>query len=175
VERYRCSRCGNDHEGPPLGYDRYAPHPWYGVPATERRTRCVLDDEACVIDGRTFFLKGNIYIPLLHTRGFFTYAVWVAVSRVDFARAVAMWQDPERSDEPLYEGRIATNLSGYPQTLYLPCRLHSRRVGSRFYVELERTLHPLAVEHREGITQQRLQTIAELAFHEAELSLTQES
>jgi hypothetical protein len=46
-----------------------------------------------------------------------------------------------------------------------PTHVHTRAVGRRPFVELEPTDHLLAVEQREGITQERVREIAELVLH----------
>ena len=43
--------------------------------------------------------------------------------------------------------------------------VYTRLVGERPYVELELTNHPLAIEQRKGITQERVQEFAEKILH----------
>jgi len=118
-----------------------------------------------VVDDQFFFLKGNLYLPVVDGKGFFTHTLWVAVSRQNFARALALWKDPVRTQEPAYPGWLSNQLLGYPATINLKAFLHSRRVGSRFFVELSGSPHPLVQEHLKGVTQARIQAIAEAAVH----------
>lgn len=53
----------------------------------------------------------------------------------------------------------------YPDTLLLKTHVHTREVGTRPYIELEATEHPLAVEQRNGITGARVREIGELFEH----------
>jgi hypothetical protein len=52
-----------------------------------------------------------------------------------------------------------------PSTLNLKTNAHTRPLGRRPSVELEPTDHPLAVEQRTGMTQDRVREIAEAVLH----------
>jgi len=41
-----------------------APLYLYGIPEEERERRCVLQADTCVIDGKLFFIRGCIEIPV---------------------------------------------------------------------------------------------------------------
>ncbi len=161
---YRCNRCAQDHEGPPLGYGTSVPHRWHKL-SKEDQAKAVLDREACVINGQYFYLRANIHLPILHSTDLFTYAVWISLNRWDFARAVTLWKDKARLSEPPYMGYLATSLPGYPETLNLRVQTHSREVGVRPFVELEVIDHPLVLEQQHGISPQRIQELAELLLH----------
>ncbi|MFE3991663.1 DUF2199 domain-containing protein [Streptomyces goshikiensis] len=88
------------------------------------------------------------------------------MSRENFARAADRWDTPGREAEEPYFGWLSTDLSLYiPSTINLKTRVHTRPVGQRPLVELEPTDHPLAVEHRTGITLERVREIAESVLH----------
>jgi len=42
----------------------HAPLYLYGIPEEEREHRCVLQSDTCVIDGKLFFIRGCIEIPV---------------------------------------------------------------------------------------------------------------
>lgn len=89
-----------------------------------------------------------------------------ADSRENFSRAADLWDRPGREAEQPYSGRLTTDLPVYsPTTLSLKTRVHTRPVGERPSVELERTDHPLAVEQRTGITLDRVREIAAVVLH----------
>lgn len=164
---YRCSRCGEYHDGPPFSYVVYAPELWFQIPEAQRDERCELGDETCIIrtEQEHYFIKGNIVIPVLNSDQDFDYTVWVSLSEKNFRRMLELWDDPNRINEPPYFGWLSTYLPHYPQTLSLKTQVHTREVGVRPYIELEPTDHPLAIEQREGITLARVQEIAELLAH----------
>ena len=99
------------------------------------------------------------------TREIFNYSLWASLSQDDFNRALQLWNDPQRISEPSYEGQIANQLTGYPDTLGLKAAIHSRKVGFRPLIRLNPSLHPLASEQLQGIEMRRVQEVAELMFH----------
>ncbi|MFE2418238.1 DUF2199 domain-containing protein [Streptomyces hokutonensis] len=126
----------------------------------------MLSSDQCVIKGRHYFIKGLIEIPVIGSGDPFSWGVWVSLSRDNFARALDMWNTPGREAEKPYFGWLTTELSLYsPSTLNLKTNAHTRPLGRRPFVELEPTDHPLAVEQRTGITQDRVREIAEAVLH----------
>lgn len=165
---WRCRRCDEVHADLPMHYGAAAPLAWYGVPERQRRKRCLLSSDQCVIDDEHFFIVGNLEIPVEGVAELFSWDVWVSLSAANFARATQLWTTPGRESEPPYFGWLSTALPGYPDTIHLKTHVHTREVGRRPRVELEPTDHPLAVEQREGITLARVREIAELVLHGAD-------
>jgi hypothetical protein len=153
--------CGAYHAELPLGYGVPAPDYWHAIPEGERRKRARLSDETCVLDGEHFFIKGHVEIPIHGQDTLFTWTVWTSLSQPNYERALRLWHDSARVNEPPYFGWLSTRLPPYPDTLSLKTHVHTRAVGLRPLVELEHTEHPLAVEQRTGITLARVQEIAE--------------
>ena len=152
-------------DGPPLAWHFDAPDPWTSLSPTERKGRCLLSSDQCVIDDQYFFVRGLVEIPVLDGDGPFAWGAWVSLSKENFGRATALWHDSNRVNEPAYFGWFCNLVPGYPETLHLKTAIHSREVGLRPLIELEATDHPLAVEQRNGITIARLRTIAEQMYH----------
>jgi hypothetical protein len=162
---YHCRTCGEYHDDLPLHYGAAAPIYWFGIPANERKERCVLSSDQCILDEEHFFIVGNLEIPVIGSEEMFSWDVWVSLSAKNFARACDIWEQPGRESEPPYFGWLSTALPYDPETVNLKTMVHTREVGRRPWIELEPTDHPLAVEQREGITWERVQQIAELVLH----------
>lgn len=98
----------------------------------------------------------------------FSWGVWVSLSKVNFSRALEVWNTPGREAEKPYFGWLCTELALYPEsTTNLKTNAHTRPVGNRPFIELEPTGHPLAVEQRNGITPDRVREIATAVMHPA--------
>ncbi|MER7440145.1 DUF2199 domain-containing protein [Micromonospora avicenniae] len=161
---FTCRFCGEQHQGPPLGYGMEAPAYWSPDLAVDPLN--VLEPEICVIKGQGFFVRGLIEIPINGTGDVFSWNVWVSLSKDNFFKAVDVWEQPGRESQPPYFGWLSNELPGYPlSTLNLKTNLHTRPVGERPLIELEPTDHPLAVEQRNGIPHDRLQELATLLLH----------
>ena len=162
---YTCNVCGKYHEGLPMSYGAAAPDYWYGLPEKERKRRAKLNPDLCVVDDTSFFIAGNIQIPVVDGDGPFSWTVWVSLSPESFNRVGELWYKQGRETEPPFFGWLSTRISIYPDTLNLKTMIQTMPVGIRPHIELEPTDHPLAVEQRRGITMARVQEIAELIEH----------
>jgi hypothetical protein len=118
-----------------------------------------------MIDDESFFIVGNLEIPVIDTSQMFSWDVWVSLSRENFRRTIELWESDDRESEPPYFGWLCTLLPTYAETLHLKTHVHTRPVGCKPYIELEATDHPLAVEQRRGITIERVRQIAEALLH----------
>jgi hypothetical protein len=163
-DNYRCSRCGEMHQGLPMSYGASAPALWHAIPPEERGARAELSSDQCIIDDY-YFLLGGIYIPVKDTGKQFVWLAWISLSAENFVRASEIWNMHGRESEPPYAGWLASELPGYPSTLNLTAEVYTRPVGERPFILLEESDHPLAIEQREGITLARVQEIAELMRH----------
>jgi hypothetical protein len=165
--QFQCKSCGEIHQGlADLAFD--APYYFYTVPEVERPQRCKLNADFCVIDDRDFFIRGCLEIPVIDLDSPFTYGVWCSLSVENFRRYVEIFEEPHQSHIGPFFGWFSVQPPGYPDALRLKVMAHLRDHGTRPWFELERTDHPLAVEHRDGISQARLQEIYELNLHSNE-------
>lgn len=161
---FACSSCGAHHSELPMNYTTEAPAVW--VPTFADADDCLLSSDQCVIQAQHYFVKGLIEIPVIGSDEVFSWGAWVSLSRENFSRAADLWDTPGRESEKPYFGWLTTDLPVYsPTTLNLKTNMQTRTIGQRPFIELEPTDHPLAVEQRTGITQERVREIAETVLH----------
>ena len=80
---YRCSTCGELHDGlRDIGMD-YPDHYW-DVPEEERPQRIGFTSDTCVIDDEDFFIRGVIEIPIHDYPRNFGLGVWISQKRENF-------------------------------------------------------------------------------------------
>lgn len=148
---------------PNFGVD--APLSYYEVDERQRDQRCSLGSDDCVIDGRWFFVRGCIEIPVHEEVDPFVWGVWVSVSEASFKQWTACFYAEHRSHiGPLF-GWLNARLKPYPDTVNLKTRVHLRDHGVRPLIELEPTDHPLAIEQREGISVTRVSELYAEMMH----------
>lgn len=145
-----------------------APVSWFAVPAAEREARFRLGTEDCVVDGRHWFVRGCIEIPVHGAAEPFSWGVWVSLSRISYEQWRACFADERRSHTGPFFGWLNSSLAPYPSTVNLKTRVHLRDGLLRPFVELEPTDHPLAVEQRSGISQARVAELYALVVHGAD-------
>ena len=162
---FNCTTCGQYHNELPMTLGSPAPALWYSITESERAERAELSSDQCIIDGQQFFILGQISIPIHNSIYPFTWLVWVSLSEENFNRASELWNVEGRESESAYFGWLQTALPYQPSTLSLKAQVKTQAIGERPLIEIEPSDHPLSLEHRHGITLQRVQQIAEAALH----------
>ncbi|HJQ24545.1 MAG TPA: DUF2199 domain-containing protein [Blastocatellia bacterium] len=146
---YRCTTCGEVHEGlPDIGLDE--PDYYWSVPEAERDKRVKLTSDTCVIDDEDFFIRGVLEIPVLDYPQTFGFGVWVSQKRENFQTYLDNWDSAEIG--PFF-GWLSTRLNYYKDdTLLLKTMAHFRSGGRRPSIEVGESEHQLSIDQRDGIT-----------------------
>ena len=162
---FKCAECDEVHEGVPT-FGAEAPFSYYAIPENERGLRCDIGSDACVIDGKEFYVRGCLEIPVHGEKDPFVWGVWVSLSERSFKEWIKNFDKDRRSDIGPFFGWLNACLRPYPDSINLKTNVHFRDHGIRPYIELEPTEHPLAMEQREGISIPRLAEIYSIMTHE---------
>ena len=142
-----------------------APLSYYEIPEPDRAQRCDLGSDDCVIDGKYFFVRGCIEIPVHGQTEPLNWGVWVSLSKESHLAWLSSFDSHTRSHiGPFFEWLNAW-LKPYPDTLNLKTKVHLRNKGIRPYIELEPTDHALAMEQRRGISVDRVAEIYAIMNH----------
>jgi len=163
---FKCVGCGEIHRDmPAFGADK--PLSYFAVPKEERDQRCVTSSDDCIIDAKQYFVRGCLEIPVRGAEQAFEWGVWVSLSEASFRQWRDCFGQSKRSHIGPFFGWLNSWLKPYPDTVNLKTMAHLRDNGIRPRIELEPTEHPLAMEQRNGISQERLAEIYALMMHEA--------
>jgi hypothetical protein len=161
---FRCDECGKMHEGSPsIGFR--APDPYLEQPR-EVQDAGKLTSDFCQYtddDGRHFFIRTCLEIPIHGVGEPFLWGVWSSLSQKNYERYSETYDDPDPADS--YFGWFSNYLPYYTETYALKCQVRPQRGGNRPLLELEKTDHPLSRDYHEGITIARAQEIAAVAMH----------
>lgn len=161
---FQCRTCGEFHEGIP-SFGAEAPQQIAGATPEEIAKRVSIDNDTCVIDGRSFFIRGCLEIPAHGSPEPFVWGVWVSLSEKSYRRFKELFEVAGRESESPWFGCLFTWLPLYPDTTKLKTMVQLRPVPARPRIVLEPTDHPLAVEQREGISMQRVEEIVHQLLH----------
>jgi hypothetical protein len=137
------------------------------VPVAEQSERVKWSPEQCVIDRKTFYIRGRIPVPVHGLEEPFIWGVWVELSPKTFLRVDEMWNVEGRESEPVFTGYLNSEIAVYGSTYNLIVDVKTRPVGERPQFFVQDSEHPLAVEQRKGISMERVQEIAEAMLHPA--------
>ena len=162
--RFKCVSCSEWHEGVP-GFGWSTPLVYYAIPEAERSTRVELTEDTCIVDGKHFFVKGCIEIPVHGADEPFVWGVWVSLSQRNFEQFVGLFDRKDRAQYGPYFGWLSAYFTVYPDAEALKTTVHLRDDGMRPYIELQSTDHPLAIEQRDGISVDRLAEIYAAYMH----------
>lgn len=165
--RWKCGTCEEWHTGACLDFSHAAPHYWDDTATDsdnvwaegEELPDTFLEDDFCAIEGRDFFVRGSIHLPIIGTAESFRWGVWGSLSRENFHKLLSMIEDPKRVElEPMFSW-LSSKIDGYPDTINLKMYAHVQELGLRPIFELEETEHPLSREYHQGITAARVKEI----------------
>lgn len=164
---WTCHCCGKQYDKLPFAYALDQPDPWLAVPEADRGKRAVLGTDGCVIDGKDYFIRGRIEIPVIGSADSFIWGVWAVISEQSYRRMGELWKAEIREHEPPVAGALCSDIPIYPQTTGLKCNLHLRNARRRPSIILEPGDHPLVTEQRNGITLDRIKEIAAAVLRHA--------
>ncbi len=162
---WRCAICGAAAAELPLCFSAEAP--WRElVPESEFAARVDLTPDQCVVDERSFFVRGHIEVPVLGQAQPLAFSVWSSLSEKSFTHMSERWFAPDRmQDEPCF-GWLSSAIPAYPDTVNQRLSVQSRAVGLTPIFTLEPSPHPLSLEQKHGITVARWQELAHLLLHD---------
>jgi hypothetical protein len=169
--RWKCGSCDEWHTGPCLDFGHDSPIYWLqehdntsresnlrpswnqGRPAT------FLNEDYCSIEGRHFFVRGSIHLPIIGSTETFRWGVWGSLSSDNFERLMRMEDDPRRIELPAMFSWLSNRIPEYPDTVNLKMHAHVQQLNWRPHFELELTAHPLSQEYHHGISAERVKAI----------------
>jgi hypothetical protein len=164
---FTCTTCGQNHDLSTISFGAEAPLQW-DLLSEEERSRSLLAGEQCEIEskeGRSFYVRACLEIPIKGTDRIFNWGVWCSLSEDSYVEMAEHWEDPDRRKLGPYFGWLCTKVPGYPDTAFLKTMVHQRDVGVRPFVQLEPTDHPLAIDQCNGVEEGRLKALVAELLH----------
>lgn len=155
-----CRSCGANHGLFDIAYGK--PDAW---PEDEEKrpnaeilsARHVLTEDFCILDGRYFFIRASLLLPLRATASAaLGLGVWCGLLEKDFRDYVASFDEGVQAHFGSWAGRLSNRLRGYPDTRNLRARVRPLDGRRRPVVTLVDGDQPLAPEQRDGLTFERL-------------------
>ena len=128
----------------------------------ERKTVGRAESDFCQVRD-DYFIRTLLEIPIIGVGDPFVWGVWISVSKENFFRYWDSFNEPTEIDN--YFGWRGNQLPCYDDTLGMKAIATTRLDGDRPMIEFEESDHPLAVDFHRGISSERAQQIAEIAFH----------
>jgi len=165
--KFKCVVCELEHDLSDISFGADAPAQW-SLLSHEERAKSELSSDQCVIEtteGRHFFIRGCLEIPIKKSAQAFSWGVWCSLSEKRFLEASKHWEDPERVKLGPYFGWLSTVIPEYPDTMFLKTMVHQRSVGLRPLVILEESEHLLSLHQHHGLEAEAMQHIVSRVLH----------
>lgn len=164
---WKCAFCDELHDELPMDVAYARPQQYFEVPEAERNERVWFNQDTnadlCVIDGASFLIRACLPIPV-EEGAEFRQGVWVLVDKPDFLTYVAL--EGDGSSHPPFEGRLSSEVPGYPSTLMLRADVQLGPSTQRPLIHLKPSAHLLSTEQRQGISMGRVHELVHAAFPE---------
>jgi hypothetical protein len=125
-----------------------------------------LSSDFAVCEGRYFFVRCTMDIPVEGMPRPFGFGCWALLSRSDFLDYWHDFDNPEPAFPEPWVGRLVNDLPPYPESTNLECTIRVQPDRKRPKVELLDDAHPLAQAQRRGIGVGDLLAIYRAAGHD---------
>lgn len=153
---YFCSICGNEHAALLRDMAYHRPGDYYDVPPDERTKRVWFDAEMnpdlCVIDGKKFYLRGVLSMPIQGEENDFRWGTWAQVEEKDFRRYYELWDETDVSNEPVFRGYLSGGVRDFAESDGLEVEIQLQSNNQRPRLTVVSKNHPLAIAQRDGVT-----------------------
>lgn len=163
---FKCSCCSEIHKEIP-SFETEAPLYYYYIPESKLE-ETFLTSDICVIDDMDYFIKGCLEIPVTGYGEKFSYNGWVSLSKDNFYKFQDLLDVVERENQEPMVGWFSSWLYPFEDTEKLKAKIHFRNNGTRPFIELEPTDHPLANAQKNGLTVEQIKVIYEYYVHGVE-------
>ncbi len=136
----------------------HTPDPWPDEPTYEPNSALRLEgnflsEDFCVLEGEHFFVRSLLEIPVDGLERPWGFGCWSTLSRTNFEKYVAGFDDGEYEDDGPWFGWLSNRLKIYfdeGEPIGVHVLPHPNRQRPRLIVKDQD--HPLAIAQRDGIT-----------------------
>lgn len=106
-ELIECSCCGKmvPSEDVELSFRR--PDEVAALSQDEQDARCRSTDDICELDGKRFFVRCTIPMPVHERPHEYSIGAWAEIAEADYRKIQALWRDDNQSDESAINGVLA--------------------------------------------------------------------
>jgi hypothetical protein len=148
-----CHECGNEHAVDELELAFVRPDDVAALSPEEIASRVQENKDLSIIDGKRFFIRGLISLPVISREPPYSIGAWVEVEQTSFERVYELWSEPDQETEPAFPARLANSIPTLPETLGIGASLLLTGPTTRPQIIIDDISHPLGQQQREGINQ----------------------
>ncbi len=151
-----CSKCGEEHPLEEMELTFRRPDDAASLSPEERKEQLQENNDLCVINGKRFFIRAVLPLPVESRDRPYNIGLWVEVSQTAFERVYDLWDSEEQLAEPPIPATVANEIPITPGALGHPAELRLSGPTTRPDVILKPSSHPIYVEQSAGICVHRV-------------------
>jgi hypothetical protein len=154
---WRCTCCGEWHHGL-MDIAAHSPDPWLDERTYEPNSALRLDgnflsEDFCVLDGEHFFVRSVLEIPVRGLEAPWGFGCWTTLSRTNFDKYIAGFDDGEYEDSGPWFGWLSNRLKIYFEDAQpIKVDVFPQRNRQRPRLMVQDAEHPLGAAQRKGIS-----------------------
>ncbi|GGE46223.1 DUF2199 domain-containing protein [Actibacterium pelagium] len=153
----------------PIDFDH--PHPWRHVSLqVSGEDTLEFGDDRLTADlcqvGQSFFIRGEVRLPLLGTKEALVYTPWISVSLDNFKSYLNSKQSGDFSSFSSANGWMMNYLQGWDMTSWLPATLNFIAEASRPVIDVHPHHHPISMAQRNGVNFDQVLDLYAAAGHD---------
>lgn len=150
-----CSKCGEEHSLEEMELTFRRPDDVAKLPEGDRARLVKENNDLCVIDGRRFFVRALLPLPVKSREHPYCIGLWVEVSQAAFERIYDLWDSEEQIHQPSFAAKIANEIPTTNASFGLDAELRLTGPATRPEVFLQVCPHQLYIEQVAGIDAHR--------------------
>jgi hypothetical protein len=167
---WRCSCCDELHHGL-MDMASRAPDPWphdksYEPNSALRLEGDFLSEDFCVLEGKYFFVRSVLEIPVHGLQAPWGFGCWSTLSRTNFDKYVAGFDSGEYEDDGPWFGWLSNHLKIYFEDADpIGVDVFPQPDRQRPLLIVQDDTHPLGIAQREGITPEAMLRLLRACGH----------
>ncbi|VXB17397.1 DUF2199 domain-containing protein [Massilia sp. 9I] len=151
-----CSKCGEEHPLEEMELTFRRPDAAAKMTEDERARLVRENSDLCVIEGKRFFIRAVLPLPVEGRDIPYCIGLWVEVSQAAFDRIYDLWESDEQRHEPPMPAHLANEVPTAPGSLGLEAQLRLSGPTVRPEVFLKPGTHQLYLEQSQGVDVHRI-------------------
>ena len=151
-----CSKCGVEHPLEEMELTFKRPDEAAKLSQDERTRLVQENNDLCIIEGKRFFIRAVLPLPVPSREEPYCIGLWVEVTQAAFERVYELWDAEEQLAEPPFAAQIANEIPVASGSLGLDAELRLTGPDTRPDVILKPSTHQLYIEQAHGIAVHRI-------------------
>jgi hypothetical protein len=151
-----CSECNKVHNMSEMTLIHKIPMHCFKIPENERAKRIKVNDDLCSIDGKLYFIRGVLEMPIIGTKETFDWGLWALLEKKDFDKYIELWNAKIAKNMKSFEGFLEGAPRFYPDSNMVDITIQLRSKSKRPLFKIVSEQDEMGLDQRNGITMEKI-------------------